>query len=412
MYLGAIADDVTGGTDLASVLRRRGHSVIQTVGVPRSVPSADAIVISLKTRTAPRDIAVRESLAAAALLTDSGACQIYFKYCSTFDSTNEGNIGPVIEALLKHVGSSFTVACPSYPRLRRTVYLGNLFVGEQLLSESSMRDHPLTPMTDSNLVRVLAKQCGIPVGLIPLSQVEAGVSAIETRFAEETEKGTGVAIIDALFDEHVEWIGAACRDLKLVTGGAALGAALLPDAAMNVRNASPSPAPLLERAIVLSGSCSTATLEQICRLKDLIPSRAIDPVALSQSPGEMDRLIDWACDRTRSGRAMLFSSNTPEEVHKIKASLGKASAELLENVFGAIAKALSENSVRTFVIGGGETSGAVLKALGIKMLGFGDEIEPGVPWTFSLDPQGFHLALKSGNFGGPDFFAKALGMAR
>ncbi len=411
MQLGVIADDVTGATDLASVLRRDGFSVVQTLGVPGSVPPpADVVVVSLKTRTAPVKEAIAAARAASAYLTSAGAAQIYFKYCSTFDSTDRGNIGPVIASLLAELRSSFTIACPAYPALARTVYQGHLFVGAQLLSESSMRDHPLTPMTDANLVRVLAKQSPFPVGLVVLDDVEAGSAAMQERFAALQLGGHRVAIVDAVLDRHIDAIGCACRDFPLVTGGAALGGALARAAITARVPAGPEAAPVRSGPVaVLSGSGSAATLAQVRRLAADVPHRSIDPLALARDGAILPALIDWAAEHVRRGPVLLYSTAPPDAVRNAQREIGRGeAAALLEHAFGALAVALARLGVRTFVVAGGETSGAVLEALGIRMIGFGEEIDPGVPWTCSLDPEGFHLALKSGNFGSPEFFIKAL----
>ncbi|RPI55134.1 MAG: four-carbon acid sugar kinase family protein [Acidobacteria bacterium] len=411
MQLGVIADDVTGATDLASVLRRDGFSVVQTLGVPQSVtPPADVVVVSLKTRTAPVDEATAAARAAAAYLTNAGATQIYFKYCSTFDSTDRGNIGPVIATLLEQLHATFTIACPAYPALARTVYQGYLFVGTQLLSESSMRDHPLTPMTDANLVRVLGRQSPFPVGLVALDDVDASGTAMQERFAALQRSGHRVAIVDAVFDRHVDAIGCACRGVSLVTGGAALGGALARAAITARIPVDPQHAPARSGpVVVLSGSGSAATLEQVRRLAADVPHRALDPLALARDGAILPALIDWAEQHVLRGPVLLYSTASPETVRNAQRELGRSeAAATLEHAFGGLAAALARQGVRTFVVAGGETSGAVLEALGIRMLGFGEEIDPGVPWTRSLDPEGFHLALKSGNFGSPDFFIKAL----
>jgi uncharacterized protein YgbK (DUF1537 family) len=413
MQLGVIADDVTGATDLASVLRRDGFSVIQTLGVPQSIPPpVDVVVISLKIRTAPSGEATSAARAAAAYLANAGARQLYFKYCSTFDSTDRGNIGPVIESLLELLHGSFTIACPAYPALDRTVYQGHLFVGTQLLSDSSMRDHPLTPMTDANLVRLLARQSTFPVGLVPLDDVEKGDGAMRERFAELKRSGNRVAIVDAVLDRHVDAIGCACRDFPLVTGGAALGGGLA-RAAITARAQAEMPtAPASSGpAVVLSGSGSSVTLAQVRRLAADVPHRSIDPLALARDGALLPALVDWAVRHVGRGPVLIYSTAPPEAVRDAQRLLGCGeAAALLERAFAALAAALAGHGVRRFVVAGGETSGAVLEALGIRMLAFGDEIDPGVPWTHSLDPEGFHLALKSGNFGSPEFFIKALKM--
>lgn len=411
MQLGVIADDVTGATDLASVLRRDGFSVVQTLGVPHSpTPPADVVVVSLKTRTVAVAEATAASRAAATYLASAGASQIYFKYCSTFDSTDRGNIGPVMAALLEQLHATFTIACPAYPALARTVYQGHLFVGSQLLAESSMRDHPLTPMTDANLVRVLERQSPFPVGLVPLDTVVSGAAAMHERFAALQRIGCQAAVVDAVLDRHVETIGCACREFSLVTGGAALGGALARAAITSRVPVGPqqTSAPTGPVA-VLSGSGSAATLEQVRRLAIHVPHQSIDPLALARDAALLPELIEWAGQHVLRGPVLLYSTALPEALRHAQHELGRGeAATLLEQAFGALAVALARKGVRRFVVAGGETSGAVLDALGIRMLDFGEEIDPGVPWTRSLDPEGFHLALKSGNFGSPEFFIKAL----
>lgn len=412
MHLGAIADDVTGGTDLASVLRRAGLTVVQSFGLPRSaLPSADAVVISLKTRMAEVNTAAGQAAAAADVFSGLGATRLYFKYCSTFDSTDAGNIGPVIEVLLAKAHAPFTIACPAYPALGRTSYLGHLFVGDRLLSESSMRHHPLTPMADADLVRVLGRQTRLPVGLVPLADVERGEAAVRHRMDALASTGCRVALVDAVFDTHVDTIAAACADLPLVTGGAALGGALGKRIGMHQRLVQRRGAvvPIREPPVVLSGSCSTATREQVRRLAEHVPSRAVEPLRLAEHPAELTNLIDWAREQSRRGSVLLFSTDRPESVHAVQTQLGREkAAALLDHAFGQIASALAANGARTFVVAGGETAGAVLESLDVAMIEFGDDVAPGVPWTYSIDPEGFTFALKSGNFGGPDFFLKAL----
>lgn len=394
MHLGAIADDVSGGTDLASVLRRAGLTVVQTLGLPRApLPPADAVVISLKTRMAEVETATKQAAAAVDVFSGIGVTQLYFKYCSTFDSTDAGNIGPIIEALLAKLDAPFTVACPAYPALGRTSYLGHLFVGDRLLSESSMRQHPRTPMSDADLVRVLGRQTRLPIGLVSLADVEAGEAAVRGRMDALVGTGCRVALVDALFDRHVETIAAACADLRLVTGGAALGGALGPRNGRDrrrIQTRSAAVARIHGRAVVLSGSCSTATREQVRRLTERIPSRAIEPLKLAGDSGEVTNLIDWAQAQSRRGSVLLFSTDRHEAVQAAQRQLGREeAAALLEHAFGRIASALAGDGVRTFVVAGGETAGAVLESLGVRVVEFGDDVEPGVPWTYSIVPEGF-----------------------
>jgi uncharacterized protein YgbK (DUF1537 family) len=414
MFLGAIADDVTGGTDLASLLRRSGLTVVQTLDTPAIPAGVDAVVVSMKTRTVAATEARSRAGRAAAALRAAGAERIYFKYCSTFDSTDEGNIGPVIDELAAQLNVDFTIACPAYPALKRTVYAGHLFVGTQLLSDSPMRHHPLTPMTDSNLVRVLGRQSRSRVGLIDLSTIEAGSRPTAARFAELARAGHRVAIVDALSDRHLDIIAAASRGLQLVTGGAALGGALARTSHRSRGPAGQDPR-LMVRAPVamLSGSCSAATRSQVARAAGVVPTREVDPLKLALGSAELSGLIAWACDQVTSGSMLLYSTGEPDAVQAVQRQLGPvAAAGLVEDAFGALAAALAGRGVRTFVVAGGETSAAVLQALRIRMLTFGDELDPGVPWTSSLDPEGFVFALKSGNFGTQDFFVKALERAR
>ena len=372
------------------------------------------MVISLKTRTAAIAEARSSAAAAARVLTAGGAEQIYFKYCSTFDSTDAGNIGPVIDELMNQLPAPFSIACPAYPQLARTVYAGHLFVGQQLLSESPMRHHPLTPMRDSNLVRVLGRQTPSRVGLVELATVEAGGRAVACRFDDLAQSGYRVAIVDALFERHLDVIAEASRGLRLVTGGAALGGALARAAPVRAEGPAPDAAfPVRRPVAILSGSCSAATLSQIDHAAGAMPSRAIDPILVADDPAELSRVINWACDRIDSGGVLLFSSAPPESVRRVQERFGGASAaSFVESMFGTIAAALADHGVRTFVVAGGESSAAVLHALRIRMLAFGDELDPGVPWTLSLEPPGFVFALKSGNFGSREFFVKALERAR
>jgi len=416
LLLGCIADDHTGATDLASMLVANGMRTIQIVGVPsagRPAPDADAVVVALKSRTIPPDEAVAQSLAALEWLRANGARQIFFKYCSTFDSTDRGNIGPVSEALLDALGGDLTIACPAFPANGRTLYKGYLFVGDALLSESGMRDHPLTPMTDANLVRVLGRQSRGAVGLVEHADVVQGAAAIQARFDALRRAGARLAVVDAIEDADLRRIGEACDGLDLVTGGSGVAMGL-PE---NFRRAG-----LLEHSVdaaalpsasgaaaILAGSCSTATLGQIDRFREGGgPSYRIDPDALAAGRDVAEEALDWARQRLGDAPVLIYSSATPEEVAAIQARHGREQAgAFVERAMGKIAKGLAAAGVRRLVVAGGETSGAVVEALGIGALRIGPEIDPGVPWTVSLDEPAIFLALKSGNFGGPDFFEKS-----
>jgi len=358
---------------------------------------------------APVEEAVTTAQGVSRYLAQAGAEQIYFKYCSTFDSTERGNIGPVTEALLAVLTQEITLACPSYPVYGRTVYQGHLFVGHQPLAESSMRYHPLTPMTDSNLVRFLEKQCSCKVGLVPLREVEAGAAAVRRTVARERGEGNRVLIADAIFDRHIHTLAEAVCDMRLITGGASLGGALVAQrpsigrgvAHADVRQAS-GPAALL------SGSCSTATLVQVKNAMEIVSSRLLDPIRLIENgDAEIAATLDWAS--SRKGDFLIYSTAESAKIKEVQTSLGvERAGTLLEDAFGEIAAGLAGHGIRKFVVAGGETSGAVIRALRIRTLSFGKELDAGVPWTYSVDPEGYTLALKSGNFGGPDFFKRAI----
>jgi 3-dehydrotetronate 4-kinase len=393
MLLGCIADDLTGATDLGVTLAREGLSVIQVNGVPEpslEIPAADAIVVALKSRTNAAEEAVAWSLTSLSWLRKRGAQRIYFKYCSTFDSTARGNIGPVADALLDALGERFTVATPAYPRNGRTVYKGNLFVGDVPLAESGMRDHPLTPMRDSNLVRVLGAQTWRSVFLVPVDVMEAGAVEIKKKLSG----AEGYAVLDATRDEHLIAAGEACRDLKLTTGGAGLAMGLARAFGVK-RSSSPALPTLSGPAVILAGSCSQATLGQI---------EAWGPAALKLDPAHLNAAaaVEWV-ERRLPSPALIYASAPPEA---IMAGRGEA----IEQAFREIARGLRAKGVRKFVVAGGETSGAVVDALGVRALAIGPEIDPGVPWTAAVGGEPYLLALKSGNFGSRDFFAKALGM--
>jgi 3-dehydrotetronate 4-kinase len=416
--LGCIADDFTGGTDLAGMLVKHGMRTVQMIGVPqgRLPEDVDAMVVALKSRTTPVPEAVAESLAALRWLQQAGCRQFYFKYCSTFDSTPRGNIGPVAEALMDALGTGFTIACPAFPANRRTVYQGYLFVGNVPLNESGMQHHPLTPMTDANLVRVLQQQVKRSVGLVDYATVGQGAGAIVERFAALRGEGCGFAIVDAISDRDLEEIGAACADLPLVTAGSGIAVGL-PE---NFRRKALLPKELVADALpvtgglraVIAGSCSSATRGQVATMRVRHPAFNIDPVELARGSDVVGTALTWAAQRIREEPVLIYATATPEEVKAVQAELGveKAGA-LVENALAAIAQGLVRLGIGQLIVAGGETSGAVVKALGVKGLRIGPEIDPGVPWTAALQQdsreQPLALALKSGNFGTPDFFLKA-----
>ena len=420
MMIGAIGDDVTGSTDLALMLSKHGMSVVQYIGLPEPgavVRNAQAAVVALKSRTAPLEQALADSLSACDWLIAQGARQIFFKYCSTFDSTEKGNIGPVAEALLERLDAGITIYCPAFPENGRTLYNGHLFVGADLLADSSMRQHPLTPMTDSNLVRFLGKQVRDPetVGLIPYATVDRGPAAIRARLQELVRRKCRHAVVDALTDQHLLVIGESCADLKLVTGGSGVAMGLpanLRRAGMLQDSAGPAPLPKLAGGtVVLAGSCSAATWRQVGRISARCPSFRIDALALASGKLSLAAVLRWASERVDASPVLIYSTAEPEQVATVQAQLGReAAGRLIEQAMGELALRLREAGVRKFIVAGGETSGAVMAALKVRSLRIGPEIAPGVPWTVCEDEPQLCLALKSGNFGDDDFFEKSVRM--
>jgi uncharacterized protein YgbK (DUF1537 family) len=418
VLLGCIADDFTGGTDLAGMLVKAGMRTVQMIGVPQEPlgDDIDAVVIALKSRTSPVEEAIAESLAALRYLQQAGCRQFYFKYCSTFDSTPRGNIGPVAEALMQALGSNFTIACPAFPVNGRTIYKGHLFVGDILLSDSGMRNHPLTPMTDASLVRFLQTQIKGKVGLVDFPVVSQGAEAIKARFGKLRAEGCNFAITDAVSNEDLMAIGAACADLPLVTAGSGIALGLPQNfrkagllAESQVADALPATGGL--RAVI-SGSCSTATQGQVAAMREKHPAFNIDPLELARGKDIVAAALDWAKGKIEKEPVLFYATATPEVVKAVQNQLGVEKAgSLVEDALAAIAQGIVALDVGQLIVAGGETSGAVVKALGVSGLRIGPEIDPGVPWTTAItrntSDRPIALALKSGNFGTPDFFLKA-----
>ena len=411
--LGCIADDFTGATDLANNLVRAGMRTVQTIGVPGEPlrADADAVVVALKTRTLPADEAVAQSLAALRWLQQQGAQQIYFKYCSTFDSTPQGNIGPVTDALMTQLGTPFTIATPAFPDNKRTVFKGYLFAGDVLLNESGMQHHPLTPMTDPNLARVLQAQTSRKVGLIDYSVVAAGADAIRARIQALQQEGVEIAIVDAVSNDDLLTLGPALRDMPLVTAGSGVAIGLPGNwglapstVAVDVR------APGLQA--VVAGSCSTATNAQVAAfIESGRPAMALDPMRLASGEDVVEQVLAWAAPRMQDGPVLVYSTAQPDAVKAAQGALGVARAgEMVETAIARIAVGLVERGVRQLIVAGGETSGAVVQALGLAQITIGTQIDPGVPWCAGHSPvanEDVSIALKSGNFGSRDFFIKA-----
>lgn len=413
--LGCIADDFTGATDLANMLVRGGMRTVQSIGIPTAEMAAgldaDAIVIALKSRTTPTAEAVEESLAALEWLRGRGCEQIFFKYCSTFDSTAAGNIGQVSEALLEKLGGNFTIACPAFPENGRTIFRGHLFVGDQLLNESGMQNHPLTPMTDANLIRVLQAQTSQKVGLLRYDTVAQGADKVREKIAELRAEGVGMAIADALSDADLYTLGEACADLPLLTGGSGLALGLPGNFRKAGKLRDIDAAQTIEISggeVVLAGSASVATNGQVAAwLEAGRPALRINPLDLAAGKPVVDQAIAFARDAGQT--VLIYATSTPDEVKAVQKELGvERSGAMVEEALGQIAKGLLDAGVRRFVVAGGETSGAVVQALGVQLLQIGAQIDPGVPATVSSGAQPLALALKSGNFGARDFFAKAL----
>ena len=416
MLLGAIADDFTGATDLANMLVRGGMRTVQTIGVPAPgapVSDVDAVVVALKSRTVEPQVAVAQSLAALAWLRQSGAKQIYFKYCSTFDSTPRGNIGPVADALMRALGTDFTIACPAFPENGRTIFRGYLYVGDALLSESGMKDHPLTPMTDASLVRVLQAQTAHQVGLVKFEAVALGAASIRARFDALKRDGIAIAVVDAVSDADLLSIGEACEDMPLVTAGSGIGLGLAQNARAKGRLSHATSAAVLPPvpglSAVVSGSCSLATNAQVAEWTKLRPAFRIDALRLAAGEPVVEAALDWAKGRLGVEPVLIYATSPPEDVKSVQRKLGaEAAGQLVEQALAAIARGLVDAGVRKLVVAGGETSGAVVQSLAVKSLRIGPQIDPGVPWTLADGVLPIALALKSGNFGAPDFFAKAL----
>jgi uncharacterized protein YgbK (DUF1537 family) len=416
MLLGAIADDFTGATDLCSMLVRGGMRTVQVIGVPAAdqpIPDVDAVVVALKSRTAPVRQAIDESLAALHWLRKAGARQFFFKYCSTFDSTDQGNIGPVADALVAALGCGFALACPAFPTNARTVYQGHLFVGSTLLNESGMEHHPLTPMTDANLVRVLSRQTEGTVGLVPFVTVNQGAPAIRDAMTRLKEQGRRYAVVDAITDAHLIAIGHAAASHALITGGSGVAMGLGENfrrAGQLATQSDPAALPPLDGArAVLAGSCSRATLAQIGFARDHLPVLELDPLAIPDAAALSETALAWAAGKLGAKPVVIAASAPPEKVAALQAKLGRDHAgALIEDTMARIADGLVAQGVRQIVVAGGETSGAVVGRLGVRSLRIGSEIDPGVPWTLASGRgPDLMLALKSGNFGATDFFLKA-----
>lgn len=418
LALGCIADDYTGASDLANMLTRCGLRTVQTIGVPAdalALPEVDAVVVSLKSRSIEATKAVARSREADKWLRARGASHVLFKVCSTFDSTDAGNIGPVMDALRADSGDAIVLVTPAFPGTARTVYQGNLFVGSVPLNESSLKDHPLNPMHDSNLVRVLARQSKSKVGLVDLATVAKGADAIRARLVELAKQGIAAVIIDSVFDPELETIGKVALDHRLSVGASGMGLGLARGLIASGRIKT-APSSTDQKAVggpvaCLAGSCSQATLAQIAQAEKSMPVLHLHPEKIVTGGAEAERALAWAREHLGKGPILIASSSTPDQVAALQAKHGRdAAGHAIEQAMAAISEGLVEAGVRRLVIAGGETSGAVVDRLGIPAFLVGPEIAAGVPVLRCVGwSKGEAVtALKSGNFGGPDFFNDAI----
>jgi uncharacterized protein YgbK (DUF1537 family) len=412
--IGAIADDFTGATDIAVAFRRAGLRVVIHFNEPQNthLPDRDVTVVALKSRTIAADEAVRQSLDAMQWLREHGATQIFFKYCSTFDSRPEGNIGPVADALMKATGATRAVFVPSSPEHLRTQYMGHLFVDQLLLSDSPMRHHPLTPMTDSFIPNVLAEQTAHRVALIAHCDVRDGRDRIAEQLARAEKDGAPYVVIDAVTDSDLSEIGEAVADDPLVTGAAGMAGGLGAAYARRRRSSIPDEEnvdPVGDApSAVLAGSCSARTLEQIAQMRTTHPSMRLDAVLQPDADVLARSALAWYDERPDGAAPLIYSSLPPSELRRTQDALGAGRAsEILETAMGLIARGLVERGVRRLVVAGGETSGAVVTALDVDGGVIGAEVAPGVPWIFTGGDRPLALLLKSGNFGDPLLLAGA-----
>lgn len=422
LALGCIADDYTGASDLANTLTRNGLRTVQTIGVPSDdlvLPDVDAVVVSLKSRSIAAADAVAKARAAERWLRERGARHVLFKICSTFDSTDAGNIGPVMDALQADAGEAIVLVTPAFPGTARTVYKGNLFVGDVPLNESPLKDHPLNPMHDANLVRVLSRQSRSRIGLVDLGTVAQGPAAIRDRLSQLAADNVRAAIVDAVFDRDLETIGAVAIDHRVSVGASGLGLglarALATSSAVSGSTDNQTAQPVGGTAACLAGSCSQATLGQIAEAEGQMPVLRLDPEALVAGPDEAARAAIWAAARLAQGPVLIASSATPDQVAAVQQRHGReAAGHAIEQAMADIAGRLVEAGVRRLVVAGGETSGAVVDRLAIPGFLVGPEIAPGVPVLRAVAARqgAMLLALKSGNFGGPGFFSDALRLMR
>jgi uncharacterized protein YgbK (DUF1537 family) len=421
--IGCIADDFTGATDLANMLVKNGMRTVQTVGVPASSAriEADALVVALKSRTIASASAAMQAKNALAWLRVQGCRQFLFKYGATFDSTQAGNIGPVMEALLDALAigddRGFTIACPASPENGQTLYRGHLFIDDTLLNESGMENHPLTPMTDSNLVRVLQQQTSAKVGLIRFDTIAQGVAAVREQITTLRAQAVRIAVADALSDQDLRVLGEACGDLPLITGGSGIAMGLpgnFQRSGLLAKHGDAARLPAIDGlGAVLAGSVTKATAAQIIAWRGSDkPHFRLDPQALARGEPVVEAALAYAREYLLGSQAqpvLFYASPSPDIARPERQPPGvPPTGELIEAALASIARGLHSLGVRKFVVAGGETSGAVMQALQVQALAIGAPIDPGVPAAITLGEKPLGFALKSGNFGSVDFFDKAL----
>ncbi|KQU24454.1 serine kinase [Methylobacterium sp. Leaf94] len=426
LALGSVADDYTGASDLANTLSKGGLRTVQTIGIPADdldLSGVEAVVVALKSRSIPAAEAVARTRAAEAWLRGRGAAHVLFKICSTFDSTDAGNIGPVLDALRSEAGEAIALVTPAFPETGRTVYQGNLFVGAVPLNESPLKDHPLNPMRDANLVRVLGRQSASPVGLVDFATVAKGPDAVAACLDALAAEGIGAAIADAVVEADLETLGTAALGHRVSVGASGLGLGLARALVATGRAAAPDSAadlgaPVGGLSACLAGSCSQATLGQIAAAEAMMPVRRLDPermlVGEAETEAEIAAVLAWAGEHVGAGPVLIASSAEPETVRALQARHGgDRVGHALEDALARIAEGLVAHCVRRLVVAGGETSGAVVDRLGLKAFRLGPEIAAGVPVLRTMGQgEPMLLALKSGNFGGRDFFSRALDLMR
>lgn len=409
LLLGCIADDLTGATDLANELARAGLRTVLRVGADSCVLEDDtqALVIALKSRSIPAGEAVALSLRALDVLVGLGAAHVYFKYCSTFDSTPLGNIGPVLEALSVKLEVDLSIACPAFPANRRTVYQGHLFVGDRLLEHSGMEKHPLNPMTRSDLVALLQEQMTEQVGLLSCASVMPGV--LGPAVQRLRTDGVLAAIADAVDDAQLDLLGAQCAGMRLSSGASGLGAGIARHLAAGAEPVAAQMPALAGRRLILSGSCSVMTLRQVAAAQAVMPHFSLVDLLDADDDTIVAEALRWIAKQGEDQPLLIYASAAPAQVEALRKTYGEGVGERLEHLLGVIGRASVDGGCNRLIVAGGETSGAVVTALGLVALAIGPEIAAGVPWTLATRHDGAQLCLtlKSGNFGAADFFLSA-----